>query len=238
MRIDGSPLLLFGFMMLTMGVVAAWFLGVWVAAGGLPEHRRAALLVRTGVATIGWMVLVLFVAASGVLLHFDWRPPPMLGLLLISLGLALAIGLSSFGGMLARGLPLSALVGFHLFRWPLELLLHRGYVENLVPVQMTYAGRNVDIATGILAAALAVAMVQVHVPRFLVLVWNVLGLALLVNVLAIAVLSMPMIRYFGPGQMVVWVALPPYVWLPAVLVVAALAGHIVIFRRLMLRPEA
>ena len=31
----------------------------------------------------------------------------------------------------------------------------------------------------------------------------------------------------------VWVAMPPFVWLPTVLVVAALGGHIVIFRRLL-----
>jgi hypothetical protein len=30
----------------------------------------------------------------------------------------------------------------------------------------------------------------------------------------------------------VWVTYPPYVWLPAVMVLAALAGHLLIFRAL------
>jgi hypothetical protein len=98
---------------------------------------------------------------------------------------------------------------------------------------MTYAGRNFDIVTGVTAAILGMALVRIRVPRAIVLLWNVMGLLLLANVLTIAVLSMPMLRRFGPDQMNVWVAMPPFVWLPTVLVVAALSGHIIIFRRLL-----
>jgi hypothetical protein len=66
-----------------------------------------------------------------------------------------------------------------------------------------------------------------------VLVWNVLGLALLVNVVVVAVLLTPRFRYFGDDQLNVWVTYPPFVWLPAVMVLAALAGHLVIFRALV-----
>jgi hypothetical protein len=31
----------------------------------------------------------------------------------------------------------------------------------------------------------------------------------------------------------VWVTYPPYVWLPAIMVTAALAGHLLIFRALL-----
>jgi hypothetical protein len=36
--------------------------------------------------------------------------------------------------LLVRGVPLWALVGFQIFRLPLELLMHRAYVEGLLPV--------------------------------------------------------------------------------------------------------
>jgi hypothetical protein len=97
---------------------------------------------------------------------------------------------------------------------------------------MTYVGRNLDIVTGITAAVLALGLMRWRVPAVVVHAWNVLGLALLANILVVAVLSMPTFRAFGPDQMNVWVAMPPFVWLPAVLVVAALAGHIVIVRKL------
>jgi hypothetical protein len=66
--------------------------------------------------------------------------------------------------------------------------------------------------------------------RGLVTAWNVLGLALLVNVVTVAVASTPMFRAFGDDRVVTFVAYTPFVWLPAVMVVAALAGHLVIFR--------
>jgi hypothetical protein len=37
-------------------------------------------------------------------------------------------------------LPLAALVGYQGFRVVVELLLHRAYVEGLMPVQMSYSG--------------------------------------------------------------------------------------------------
>ena len=55
-------------------------------------------------------------------------------------------------------------------------------------------------------------------------------LGLLLNILTVAVLSTPRFRYFGDDQLNVWVTYPPFVWLPAVMVVAALAGHLVVFR--------
>ncbi len=66
-------------------------------------------------------------------------------------------------------------------------------------------------------------------------VWNVAGLALLVNIVTVAILSTPRFALFGDDRLNVFVAYPPFVWLPAVLVLAALAGHLVVFRALRVR---
>jgi len=47
-----------------------------------------------------------------------------------------------------------------------------------------------------------------------------------------AILGTPRFQYFGPDRQNTWVTYPPYVWLPAVMVLAALAGHLIIFRAL------
>jgi hypothetical protein len=72
----------------------------------------------------------------------------------------------------------------------------------------------------------------------LVLAWNLLGSLLLANIMAVAVASTPMIHAFGtaPERVNTFVAYPPYTTLPTVMVVLALAGHLVLFRRL--RQEA
>ena len=62
--------------------------------------------------------------------------------------------------------------------------------------------------------------------------WNVIGLILLINVVVVAILGTPRIRYFGDAHLNTWVTYTPFVWLPAVLVLAALAGHLIIFRAL------
>ena len=208
--------------------------GVWVSSGtdGLTERTRAVRLVRIGLTTLAWMIAVLLVAASGILLHFDWRPPPIAPVIVASFGAAAWIGFSATGTAARGGPAIGGLVGFQAFRWPLELIMHRGFQQGFVPIQMTYAGRNFDIVTGVTAALLGMALARIRVPRTVVLLWNVMGLVLLANVLTIAVLVDADARRFGPDRMNVWVAMPPFVWLPAVLVVAALSGHIIVFRRL------
>jgi hypothetical protein len=58
------------------------------------------------------------------------------------------------------------------------------------------------------------------------------GFALLVNIVTVAILSTPGFRWFGDDHLNVFVTYPPFVWLPAVLVTAALMGHILVWRRL------
>ena len=41
-------------------------------------------------------------------------------------------------------------------------------------------------------------------------------------------LSTPRFAAFGPDRLNIFVTYPPFVWLPAVLVLAALAGHLII----------
>ena len=62
-----------------------------------------------------------------------------------------------------------------------------------------------------------------------------LGLVLLVNIVVVAILSTPPFAAFGPARLNVFVTYPPFVWLPTVLVLAALAGHLVIFRAIIRR---
>jgi len=198
------------------------------AARASSRARRAAL------ATAMWMAATFAAAASGRL-SFTTMPPTMMVVIVLSLALALRIGLSATGGRIAAGVPLAVLVGVQGFRLPLELLMHRAYAEGLMPVQMSYSGRNFDIVTGstalVLAAALWLAPQRVS-PRW-VMVWNALGFGLLMNVLTIALLSAPTpLRVFTNEPANVWITQAPFVWLPAVFVLAALAGHIVVFRRL------
>ena len=122
-----------------------------------------------------------------------YSPLPAPGLVLIGLitfGTAM-LAFSAFGSRIVADVPLAGLVGYQVFRVPLEWVLHELYSEGVIPVQMTYAGRNFDVVTGVLAAALGLWLWAGHRTVWLVVVWNILGLALLVNIVTIAILSTP-----------------------------------------------
>lgn len=220
------------FIIIPLLLVGALLWGVGAAARrlGEPEHRRHRALILTLVGAVVWMAATWTGAASGVLREWEATPPPFAFLVLGIVVLASLIASGGYGRRLALGLPVWALVAVQGFRLPLELAMHAMYERGIMPVQMSYSGRNFDILTGITALIVA-ALLRLGWggPRS-VLAWNVLGLALLLNVVTIAILSTPTFRYFGDDRLNVWVTYPPFVWLPAVMVLAALAGHLLIFR--------
>jgi hypothetical protein len=206
-------------------------LEAWRSAGASGSAARRAAAI-TGAAAVAWMTLTGAAAESGVLREWERTPPPFAFFLVGVLAVSLTLSFSALGARLAQQIPLWALVAVQSFRLPLELAMHALVDRGIMPVQMSYSGRNVDIVTGAAAVIVAVLVKAGYGGRKLVGVWNVLGLVLLVNVVTVAILSTPPVRYFGDDRVNVFVTYAPFVWLPAVMVVAALAGHLVIFRAL------
>lgn len=191
---------------------------------------------RTLAAAIGitlWMGAFAALAASGVLARFDARPPPLfLAMLTIVIG-AVALTRSRVGRALGDGLPVAALVGFQAFRLPLELVMHEATRTGIMPVQMSFSGWNFDIVTGVTAIPVAWLAATGRAPRGLLIAWNALGSILLATIMTIAAISTPVIAAFGTGAALnTFVAHVPYVWLPSVMVAAALVGHLLLWRRL------
>jgi hypothetical protein len=221
-----------GFVVLPLVVSAAIVYGV-AAAGrriGEPRATQRRWVAATAITLTGWLVVSLALASSGWLARFDLRPPPFLLIPALGFPLAVALTWSRFGTRLIDGLSLAALVGVQSFRFPLELLMHRAYLEGVMPVQMSYSGRNFDILAGLTAIPIAWALSRGIGGRRLALAWNVFGVLLLVNIIAVAAASTPLIALFGPDALNTFVAYPPFVWLPAVLVLTAVTGHLLIAR--------
>ena len=213
--------------------LAIGFVGIGHFAGrraGLTPAANTRLTLVSAVLTAAWLTVTWLAADSGFLARFDRRPPPFALLLLAIAIISVAAASSPVGARLVRGLPLWALVLTQVFRLPLELMMHDAALEGVMPVQMSYSGRNFDILTGATAIPVAGLLAMGIGGRRLALAWNVLGSALLANIVSVALLSTPTFALFGPERLNTWVAYAPFVWLPAVMVVAALTGHLVIFR--------
>lgn len=98
---------------------------------------------------------------------------------------------------------------------------------------MTYTGRNFDIVAGVTGGILGLWLFRREIPPIILHLWNVGCLALLANIVTVAVLSTPVpFRVFAEGATHVVPSTFPYVWLPTVLVQVALAGHLLLYRKL------
>ena len=232
--LPGSVFLQACFYGIAVAIVAAAALLVRRAAASSGDTgAEAASLQRRFLAGAAiWIAIVSVAALSGWLLPRDGPPLPFAIMVFAIVTLGIVISRSRVGDRLARGTPLAALVLFQSFRLPLELAMHRAHAEGLMPVQMSYSGMNFDIVTGATALVLGLTMLVTQVPRWIVMLWNVMGTMLLVNIVGVAILSTPMFAYFGPDRLNVWVMWMPYTLLPAVMVLAAWAGHLIVFRAL------
>jgi hypothetical protein len=226
-----------------VSLVAAFALLTLVVAGGAvgvllraqPAWRTRALAVAAG-----WLGLTTAIALTGVIANFDARPPPFAGILVLTAGAGLAIGLSPVGRALAA-LPLWLLVMVQGFRLPLELVMHAAASAGVMPSVMSFdpgaRGHNFDIVAGAFALVVGL-LLQRGAPRALAIGWLVLATLTLANVLLVAVRATPLLHAYGDDQLNTWVAYWPFVWLPTVHVVLALAGQIVIARALRRPPTA
>jgi hypothetical protein len=204
------------------------FLFMWAVAR---VSRPAGIAIAAAAAAV-WMAGTLAVAVSGVLRDWAATPPPFALLVLAIVVISVGVAFSSLGRRIASEIPLWALVASQGFRLPLEIAMHRLAELGIMPPQMTYTGRNFDIVTGASALIVAILVATGRAGRRTVMAWNIVGLALLLNIVVIAVLSTPVFQFFGPDRVNVFVTYPPFVWLPAVMVLAALMGHLLVFRAL------
>jgi hypothetical protein len=226
------------FLALVAAVAALFVSAQSRLAGDTPRARLRGTL--AGALVIGvWLALPGALAARGVLADFSRVPPPLAATLVALLAATLALAFSPLGTRLVAHAPLHALIGYQVFRIPLEFWLHAMHDRGFIPEQLTWSGRNFDVLTGLSALGVASLAWRGRAARWLVVAWNALGFALLCNVAWIAATSFPTpLRAFLDQPPLTLPATFPYIWLPGFLVPAALFGHLLVWRWLARNPGA
>jgi len=221
----------------TLGILVLTLLVAWlfVAAQAFAARKQGRPMVKALLMTMlgvgAWLVVTGAMAASGWLLDFESRPPPIAALFVLTLAAGVGLGVSKLGLQVARAVPLYGLVLAQSFRLPLELVMHEAAAEGTMPRAMSFSGYNFDIVTGASAVVVAL-LIKRGAPLWLAKLWNLVGTALLFAIVVVAFMASPMMRAFGEDQLNTWVAYVPFVWLPTILVTFAIFGHIVVYRRL------
>jgi hypothetical protein len=207
--------------LLTVAGVAACF----TRASDRPAYTAAVIAT--------WLVFSAVLAGSGWVGEFDARPPHFFLFVAPTLVATIALAFSPLVTRLLPRIGWAGLVGFQVFRVPVEWVLFELHRDGMAPVQMTFEGWNFDVLTGLSAPIAAWLAARGAIGRRGLLAWNCAGLALLANIVTIAVLSTPTpLRAFWNEPANTFVAHWPWVWLPGFLVPAALCGHLVAFRKL------
>jgi hypothetical protein len=232
-----TTLVRIGIPAIALALAALFVFATWRTGDGLPAAARRRRTIFAGLGVALWLAAQAAAALSGWLGRFDLRPPPMVIWFASMIAMTLGLAWSGFGRRFADKLPLVALIGFQAFRLPLELVMHRAAVAGIMPNVMTFTGYNFDIVTGATALPLAFLAWRRPLPRRLILVWNAVGQILLIVVAAVAFAASPVFRAFGDDQLNVWVTQFPYVWI-AVMVAAALFGHVVTLRKVLSESRA
>jgi hypothetical protein len=198
----------------------------------LPRATAVRLGVGTGAAIAGWLVFTAWLAAAGRLAKWDTVPPRVAFLPLSVLATMLVVSRTHTFGRLVEALPLAWPIALQTFRVVVELLLWGLFTQGRIPERMTFGGRNFDILVGLSAPLVAWGVATGRIRRVGAVVWNIAGLALLANIVVLALRSAP-----GPfnagwgGVSNTAIAEAPFVWLPAFLVPLAVAGHVVSLRQ-------
>ncbi len=125
-------------------------------------------------------------------------------------------------------MSLKLLTLLHIVRIPVEVVLYWLFLGGLIPSLMTFAGFNFDILSGLLApVAYFTSFRAGRVRREILIAFNFLGLALLLNVVSIAIFSLPtplqQISFDQPNRAVLYF---PYSWLPSLVVPIVLFAHL------------
>lgn len=186
---------------------------------------------------LGWLVLHSILAKTGFYDNRESMPPRFLLAPLPALLGIITIFLLPAGRRWLDTLDIKSLTLLHVVRIPVEIVLFLLYKNMLVPKIMTFEGNNLDILSGISAVLVFFLLFRNNQVRKIgLLIWNLACLGLLINIVSIAVLSLPLpFQQFGFEQPNVALFFFPYIWLPACVVPLVLLSHLAVIRRILLK---
>ena len=232
-----SPLYLIsqiGFLLLSVVFFTLLILEIrkGVQLTGWNARRKKGFIARIVISLVVWAVLVSVWSLSGKMGDFSIFPINLMPVILIPLVVAVIFIPSKGLGEVLRQIPPDRLIRLQSFRFFVEVLLWILFLAELLPAQMTFEGRNLDILAGFTAPIIAVLAAKSRIGNIAILVWNIICLGLLLNIVVTALLSTPSPwRVFMNEPANYIVTYFPISWLPALLVPLAYYLHFMSIRQ-------
>lgn len=203
-----------------------------LAATSFTETKKKKIFIGTLIALVVWSIVSAILSLTGILSDFSTFPPKIIIVLIIPLITIIWAVWTKETKEILLHTPPQSIIWIQSFRIVVEILLWRLFVDNLAPIQMTFEGRNFDILSGLTALVVAYLVANDKLSRPIVIAWNFACLGLLINIVTVAILSMPTpFRVFMNEPANTIVTRFPVVWLPALLVPLAYGLHFLSLRQ-------
>ena len=207
-----------------------------VSITGWPSSRKKRFTNTILITVVLWAAAVSLWSLSGKMSDFSIFPINLLPVILIP-AVTLVIWMNTKGlAEVLQHIPVPNLIRLQSFRFFVEVLLWILFIANLLPGHMTFEGRNFDILVGFTAPVIAVLALRGKISRTGIIIWNIAGLVLLLNIVTMAVLSTPSPwRVFMEEPANYVVTYFPISWLPGLLVPLAYYLHFLSLKQVLQR---
>jgi hypothetical protein len=194
------------------------------------HHSKTALFVL-----LGWALLQSAVGLGGFYTKTAGLPPRIMLTVVPTIIAMIFLFVTGKGRVFIDGLDKGMLTLLSVVRIPVEIVLFLLFTSGSVPKLMTFEGANFDVLSGISAVLVYFLVFRKKVwGNKALLIWNFICLALLINIVVIAVLSVPSdLQRLSFEQPNIAVLYFPFVLLPAVVVPLVLFSHLASIRQLL-----
>jgi hypothetical protein len=184
---------------------------------------------------LGWFLLQGLIGFNGFYLETTSLPPRILLLIAPPFVAIFIFFFTKRGKNFIDRLDLKFLTSLHTVRLPVEITLMLLFLHQQIPQIMTFEGRNFDIVSGISAPIIAFIYFRTQqTKKKLLLFWNFVCLALVLNIMIHGILSAPFpFQQFGFEQPNIGVLKFPFIWLPGFIVPVVIFSHLVSIRQLL-----
>lgn len=199
-------------------------------------YKAANYSITTLAILISWLILQTFIGLSEFYTVTESIPPRFLLLVLPPLIVVSGLFLTKSGKLYIDKLDAKTLTLLHTIRIAAEIVLLWLFVNKYVPGLMTFEGSNFDILSGLTAPIIFYfGFVKKNLNKNIILIWNFICLALLINIVFLAILSAPFpFQRFAFDQPNIAVLYFPFVWLPCCVVPIVLLSHLAVIRQLVI----
>lgn len=193
------------------------------------EYNRTTIWLLTS-----WLILQGFVSFTGFYIKCDTLPPRFALVVAPALLTIILVFLLPAGRRWLDTLHQERLVLLHVVRIPVEFVLLWLALYKTIPVMLSFEGSNLDIISGLTAPIVwYYGYRRKTLKRSVLIAWNFVCLALLLNVVICGALSVPtpiqQLNFDQPNMAMLYF---PYALLPGFVVPAVLFSHLVVLRKL------